>query len=101
MKMKMDRIVSPENIIVDLFNHEIESLINDLYQKLTLKDYDSSNAAYILVTVDNHLNYNMTVLNEIKRQYLNNGWGNVFYTIKKESNEILFQLYFPQKNQIL
>jgi hypothetical protein len=96
-----DKILPPESIINDLYNYELNFLCIELYKKLTLKEYDYSNPAFIIVTVNNDLNYNATVLNEIKRQYLMNGWGNLFYNIKRDSNEISFQLYYPQKNQIL
>lgn len=42
------------------------------------------------------MGYNPIVLNEVKRRYLLQGWGNIFYKLIENTNEITFQLYFPQ-----
>jgi len=85
----------PETIIEDLYGNQINSLLDDLHKKIQLKEYEYSIKGWILLTIKN-LDYNTIVLNEVKRRYLQEGWGNIFYNFKEDTNEITYQLYFPQ-----
>lgn len=97
MEEKMEREpISPESIIEDLYHNQISSLLDDLFTKLSLKEYQSDEKlAYIIIKIRN-IGYNPIVLNEVKRRYLLKGWGNIFYKLIEDTNEISFQLYFPQ-----
>lgn len=88
--------IGPINVIQDLYGNQLDSLLDEMTKKISLKDYKHANGgAFILVTVNN-LDYNPVVLNEVKRRYLESGWGNVFYKIITDENVITFELYFPQ-----
>jgi len=91
--------IRPESVIEDLYNNQISSLMDELYKKISLKDYDYQDKwTYIIVHIKN-TDYNLVVLNEVKRRYLEDGWGNIFYNVLKD--EITYQLYFPQKSTIV
>jgi len=91
--------ISPSNVIDDLYSNELNSLLDELFKKITLKEYDHEiSSAYIVITVKNN-NYNNVVLNEVKRRYLKEGWGNIFY--KPLGDVITFQLYFPQIKSVI
>ena len=87
--------IGPVNIIEDLYSNQLNSLLDEMTRKLTIKDYEYTGGAFIVVKVSN-LDYNSVVLNEVKRRYLEVGWGNVFYNFIEGENAITFQLYFPQ-----
>jgi hypothetical protein len=89
--------IGPEAVIEDLYNNQITSLMDEIHKVISLKEYQHDDSwVYIYVTV-NKSNYNPVVLNEVKRRYLLEGWGNIFYKI--EGDKITFQLYFPQMNK--
>jgi len=91
--------IGPINVIEDLYGNDLQTLLDELVKKLTLKEYEHIEGnAYIVVTVKN-IGYNIVVLNEVKRRYLEEGWGNIFY--KNLDDEVSFQLYFPQTKSTL
>ena len=89
------KAISPESVIEDLYNNQISALMDELHKTISLKQYEYDERwAYIIVKVCN-LDYNPVVLNEVKRRYVLEGWGNIFYKVL-DTNQISFQLYFPQ-----
>ena len=93
--------VGPTLVIEDLFSNELNTLLDELMKKITLKDYTHPvGTTWILVNVRNN-DYNPVVLNEVKRRYLNEGWGNIFYNVVDNGTTITFQLYFPQTKSVV
>ena len=88
----------PETVIEDLYGNEINSLLDELHKKIQLKEYEHSEKGWILITVRNS-DYNTIVLNEVKRRYLQEGWGNIFYY--KKDSFLTFHLYFPHTHSTL
>jgi len=92
--------IGPVSVIEDLYSNQLNTLLDDLMKKISLKEYDhQSGTTFIIVSIRNY-DYNPVVLNEVKRRYLEEGWGNVFYKIV-DRETITFQLYFPQINSSL
>jgi hypothetical protein len=86
--------IRPESVIKDLYNGQLNQLMVDLHKSITLMEYEhDEKLCYIKVNLKN-MGYNSTVLNEVKRLYLMENWGNVFYIIVGDM--LTFQLYFPQ-----
>jgi hypothetical protein len=77
-------------------------LLDDLSKKILLKDYEyKDDTPYITITIDN-LGYNSIILNEVKRRYMLEGWGGVYWkTSILLSDKILCQLYFPKQGGTL
>lgn len=93
--------IGPTSVIEDLFSNELHTLLDELMKKISLKDYvHPVGTTWILVSVKNN-DYNSVVLNEVKRRYLNEGWGNVFYNFIEKDSSITFQFYFPQIKSVL
>lgn len=90
----MDRKpIRPESVIEDLYSGQINQLLGEMFKIISLIEYEhDEKLAYIKIKMKNL--YNQTVLNEVKRRYLQEGWGNVFYTINDDV--LTYQLYFPQ-----
>jgi hypothetical protein len=93
--MEMERKpIRPESVIEDLYNGQIIQLMDELHKTISLMEYEHDDKwSFIIIKIKNR-DYNSTVLNEVKRRYLQEGWGNVFYNSKE--GQLSFQLYFPQ-----